>query len=295
MSIRPSFKIHGGKHYLKGWLHDHFPRWHTYNRFVDTHCGANSEYLEYFNPKRYKVGNRPLSYVLNDINPYVYATLTCLSRHALINRLYDSLKSVLYNETEFLCKQKYIVDLDTSAVDLQRNNDKLVEMAAAWIVVSRFSRGGRGKSFAWSKRLRGGLPGDLNSWSTYLKSFLRYYEYYQFKPVQIEIYNEDALTLIPRYNHPETFIYCDPPYLPITRSAKKVYMYEQERQHHILLAQALNNHRGPAAISGYDSKLYHELYAANKWNIVRKRVVNHSGEGKKKQPRVECLWTNYVD
>lgn len=31
------------------------------------------------------------------------------------------------------------------------------------------SRGGNGDAFAWSERLRGGKPGDLNGWETRLE------------------------------------------------------------------------------------------------------------------------------
>lgn len=84
---------------------------------------------------------------------------------------------------------------------------------------------------------------------------------------------------------------CDPPYLAKTRTAPNVYQIEMTEQQHVDIYHALTEFKGKAVISGYMSDLYKKLYQG--WNLVCREVANNSGQGKKKQKRVECIWTNY--
>lgn len=101
-----------------------------------------------------------------------------------------------------------------------------------------------------------------------------------------EIENIDALKLIEKYNHPECFIYVDPPYLLSTRRQRYYNVEMTEDSEHIELLNVLKNHKGTAIISGYESQLYDELLSD--WHSVE--IENSAEQGKK---RIEKLWCNF--
>ncbi len=104
------------------------------------------------------------------------------------------------------------------------------------------------------------------------------------KTIQIE--NDDAFRVIPRFDDQHTLFYCDPPYLPVTRSERwkdKTYFFEMTSDDHIKLAILLNQVKGMVILSGYDSDLYRDLYKG--WTMVSKKArTNYQGY------KVECLW-----
>ena len=82
------------------------------------------------------------------------------------------------------------------------------------------SRGGLGRHFSWSERLRGKrrpggpVPGDRNAWETYrdaLPAIAR-------RLRRVELAEGDALEAIARHDRPGTLLDCDPPYVPSTRT-----------------------------------------------------------------------------
>ncbi len=106
------------------------------------------------------------------------------------------------------------------------------------------------------------------------------------KTIQIE--NDDAFNVIPRFDGPETLFYCDPPYLPMTRSERwreKAYFFEMTEADHIHLAEILNDVKGMVVLSGYDSDLYRELYRG--WSMHAKTARTNYQNSK-----VECVWIN---
>lgn len=100
------------------------------------------------------------------------------------------------------------------------------------------------------------------------------------KTVQID--NRPALEIIRKYNYPNVFIYCDPPYVLSTRRGNQ-YKYEMTDKDHIDLLKALNEHRGSAIISGYECELYNEyLYD---WEKLNRSNTDQSGH-----KRIETIW-----
>lgn len=104
----------------------------------------------------------------------------------------------------------------------------------------------------------------------------------------IQIENLDYQRLIKKYDVPETFFYCDPPYELRKRSYKKYYTHEFEDKDHYEMVELLNNVSGKVMISGYESKMYHELL--KDWHFIQLPKRNHAI---KKTPQIECIWTNY--
>lgn len=110
---------------------------------------------------------------------------------------------------------------------------------------------------------------------------------------RVQIENDDALTVIKRYDSPDSLFYCDPPYLGEARSTQKVdyaYLHEYTDEQHKELAALLNTVEGAVAVSGYDSPLMRKLYPENvwEWHFAKSRrwgdVV--------KEPRTELLVRN---
>ncbi len=101
--------------------------------------------------------------------------------------------------------------------------------------------------------------------------------------VQIEC--RPAVELIQRFNHERVLIYCDPPYMLETRHGKQ-YRCEMNDAEHRALLEVLLKHRGPVAISGYDTKLYQDMLAG--WK--RYENISYSQVCSRKQ---EVLWLNY--
>lgn len=154
------------------------------------------------------------------------------------------------------------------------------------LVKYRFSRGGMGKSFAYSERLRGGIPGDENAWKTFIKSIQLYRE--SLKSVVVKNLSYDLLL---DYDDENTFFYMDPPYLHSTRTSTDVYKYEWTESDHVRFLNHVTRMKSKVLISGYDSELYNTSLQG--WNTFTKSVPNNASQSKKKNIMVEKLWRNY--
>ncbi|MCP4537710.1 MAG: DNA adenine methylase [Chloroflexi bacterium] len=101
--------------------------------------------------------------------------------------------------------------------------------------------------------------------------------------VQIEC--DDALSVIERYDSPETLFYIDPPYPSSTRGRWKnhAYAHEMTDDQHRELATVLRDVRGMVIISSYRCELYDELYTD--WQRRDKKTrVNGPGHA------IESVW-----
>ncbi len=109
-----------------------------------------------------------------------------------------------------------------------------------------------------------------------------------------------ALEVIAKYSAANAAVYCDPPYLDSTRSARAQRRgadyhveYATEAEHRELAAAL---HATPAAvlISGYPSALYHQLYDQAGWWRVERAVDKPSSltSGGRAARAVEVVWSN---
>lgn len=103
------------------------------------------------------------------------------------------------------------------------------------------------------------------------------------KDAQIECI--DAIKLCERYNSPDTFIYCDPPYLQSLRK-KNMYHHEMTEQQHIELLEVLLASESKVIISGYESELYDSML--RDWHKEKKSTTAQMG-----LHRTETLWMNF--
>lgn len=102
----------------------------------------------------------------------------------------------------------------------------------------------------------------------------------------VQIMQQDALSLIPKFDHHGTVIYCDPPYLMTTRTSKLIYRYDFSESHHRELAVVLNNlSQAAAMVSGYAHPMYEELYRG--WTRLE---ATHQVASRRQGKRLEVLW-----
>lgn len=73
----------------------------------------------------------------------------------------------------------------------------------------------------------------------------------------VYVENDDAIAVIHRFDAQESIFYCDPPYLPETRTGDGGYADELES--HDELLDTLLQVRGMVALSGYPSKAYQRI------------------------------------
>ena len=87
-------------------------------------------------------------------------------------------------------------------------------------------------SFAWSDRLRGGQPGDLNAWDNSIASIPLVSDRLQ----GVEITNKhfrDVLRLLHTHTTRRACIYADPPYVHRTRTLANAYKVEMTDAEHL--------------------------------------------------------------
>ena len=267
--LRPPVKIHGGKFYLSSWIIGYFPKKYREMDYVEPFVGGGSVFLSKERPVE------GFEETINDIDPGIAAILWALRDEP--NHFIGRLKRTKYTEGTFDRA------IRKSASKIEDHMDHAVNE----IILRRMSRGGLKKAFAWSNRMRGGQPGDVNAWDTIIEELPKIAERLQ----GVFVFNKPALEVVYAYNNENTLLYCDPPYLPDTRTAQDAYEYEMSTDDHIDLANILLNFKGKVIISGYQSTLYKRLYKP--WKCVQKKVANHASQSKTKAQKVECLWMNY--
>ena len=262
MPIRPPVKWHGGKRYLASRIIEFFPE--------------HRVYLEPFGGGASVLLNKP---------PVEVETYNDLDRR--ISRLFEVLRDqgeafigkvrlIPYSQIEFERAAKYpdnATDLDKAICDFVR-----------W----RQSFGGKGQSWSYTTgRARGGMAGDVNAWWTAIEGLPGIIDRLR----RVQIICQSAFDAIPRFDHKEGLIYCDPPYVHSTRADKKVYHTEMTDDEHRALAGLLKRCKGKVIVSGYPSPLYTEIYRG--WRRVDFDIANHASGGKTKARETECLWMNF--
>jgi DNA adenine methylase len=267
--IRPPVKAHGGKYYLAP-------------KIAPILLSAPGRVTEYLEPCAYGASvflalPRFEREILGDINPEVADLWTALADERHSDELQERINRTRYTEATF---------------QSAKADDAPTVLARAFraIIKCRFSRGGLGKDFAWSERLRGGRPGDENAWETFRERELpRIIE----RARGIEVTSDPCWWTVWESRHRiQRLIYADPPYMRETRTAKRAYgPHEMTRLHHFWLVAALRTHSGPAAISGYRCPAYDRWL--DDWRRFDFDMPNNSGQGRRKQRRTESLWVNW--
>lgn len=251
---RPALRYFGGKWRIAPWIVSNFP---THVSYVEPFCGAASVLLQKTPSKLETINDKDLEVV--------------------------NFFSVLRNNTDQLIREIELTPYSRYEYwNAYKPTDDPVESARRYYIRSWFGRGGmRKESGGWRflvTNARGGSVVDDWRRIGHLRLIVE-----RLQMVQIE--NDDAFTIIERYDTPDTLFYVDPPYLFSTRGKrwKAAYKYELSDADHSRLAELLNQVSGMVVLSGYQSNLYNELYKGwiCKSKTDRKENLKTS---------TECLW-----
>ncbi len=264
--MKPLLKWHGGKFYLHQWIINHFPNDYQNLIYVELAIGGGSILLN---------KQQSIKEIINDKNPKLINVYNILINHT--KEFINQLSHTKYNEETF---ENTLEDSDNVF------NDN-IDHAVNYYILSRMSRGGMGKNFAWSERFRGNQFGDVNAWENSIKNL----ENIKNRIKNVELLNKDFRVILNDYNDLNTFLYIDLPYLQSTRTSKEVYEYEMSKKDHKDLLELITQSKTKILISGYNSNIYN-MYL-DSWQRSEKLIVNHSGQGISKNFRKECLWRNY--
>lgn len=263
--IRPPVKWHGGKHYLAKRIIEQFPPHKTY---VEPFGGAASVLL-----------NKPPSSVevYNDLDHRITRLFRVIRDHGA--ELHRRLSLTPYSEAEFVESANPVEDE--------------IEQARRDFVRWRQSIGGRGDGFSLTlhrvrREMADVVSGYLSAIDTELPKIIE-------RLSTVQILCRPALSVIEKYDSPETLFYLDPPYLPETRAGGGTARYEVEmtKEDHVKLAYAVRKCQGKVILSGYPSELYGELYGD--WRILSFDIANHAATGEVKKRMTECLWLNWQE
>jgi len=263
--LRPLFKTHSGKYYLANWIVDSFPKNISELEYCDFCCGGGSVFFN-------KV--KSTKEILNDKDYGITSIFKALRDDPKC--FISSIKHVKYNEKSF-----------TKAFNKNDDDDFVdyVDFAVNEFILRRMSRNGLKKSFAWTNRVRGGQPGDINAWETILKQLPAIAERLQ----NVAIVNSRFQDLVKIWEEENVFMFIDPPHLPLATDGK---LDEDENEmsveEHIKFLQSVAESRAKIMICGYDSILYTKHLIG--WKSVKKKVVNPKHKSRKSY----CLWMNYT-
>jgi len=102
----------------------------------------------------------------------------------------------------------------------------------------------------------------------------------------VQIENRSVFELLPVYNCENVLMYLDPPYLPETRTKRKLYNHEFTVAEHEELLRLITVSKANIIISGYMNNLYNDYLSG--WRM--EQTTAHDQVNNKK---TECIWMNY--
>lgn len=259
---RPPVKIFGGKYPIAGAIASLMP---PHDEYVEPFIGGGSVLLA-----------KPAA-----LREFAYD-----ADHVLI-RMWSAIVGRSRDIETILGFAEYDADRWAIACSEVDHEDDAVA-AASLIIRSRWSRGGMGATFGRSSRRRGGQCEYVNSWETFRdRHFPRIVSRVRDVAFAVAGFRDS----IPRHDRPSSLLYLDPPYHPITRTAKAVYDHEMSDQDHRDLLDLVLASRAKVMLSGYRCPLYDDVL--RDWNRADKDVANHSGQGRTKARRTESIWMNF--
>jgi DNA adenine methylase len=216
----------GGKFYL--------------TKFILAHIPEHKIYVEPFGGGASVLINKQKS----DVEVYndIYFPIYCLFFATKDAFMFERLKHKLYFTLRSFEEYK-------KATELLNNSDDILELAWAIFVAVTQSHSGMVHKTNWGRFFKSNM-------STAWVSALSRLDLVHNRIRNVLLHNEDAFSIIEKYDSRDTFFYLDPPYPKIVRSHKKLYRHEFED--HERLLKILREISGKFIISSYDNSLYDE-------------------------------------
>lgn len=254
----------GGKYPHLNWLLPQFPQGKYH--FVDIMCGGANVALNV---------DYPLITV-NDINDEILNLF-----HVLRTRHEEFIRALYFTPFSRAEHERIINNYYGPCDDVER--------ARRYFVRSQLGYGANGSQnnhhgvgFEW-KTARSDFY-RVDNWNEKLKKLPAIID----KLRQMQIESASVFDLYPKVNKPGNIIYLDPPYLMEVRRNKKRYHHDCDDDFHEKLSDMLRNSNALIAVSGYESKLYDDMFP-----YLEKVEGPETASNTKNVKRKECLWVNY--
>lgn len=255
--MRAVIKYPGSKWRIADWIISHFPPHHSY---LEAYFGSGAVLF-----------NKPRSDIetVNDLDGNVINLFEWIKKDP--ERLAHEIYWTPY------ARQIY----ENAYTEIPKNS---LEKAVIFFIKLNIGHGFRttGEKVGWKNDIQGREKAyAAKEWVSSTEKIIQAAE--RLRGVQIE--NRPAAELISRFNYKNVLIYADPPYVLSERYGKQ-YRHEMNDKEHNILLDILLEHKGPAIISGYESKLYRDKL--KNWN--REEIENRTQKGTKTK---EVIWMNF--
>jgi DNA adenine methylase len=276
-------KWHGGKGAHQGklakWIVSLMP---PHRNYIEPFAGGLSVLLarDPEDPRLWLPGHQGVSEVINDLDGRLVNFWRVLRDEEQFSRFRRQVEAVPLSRTLWEAAQAH-----------EHGQGDAVADAVAFFVCCRQSLAGRMKGFTplTRTRLRRGRNGNVSEWVGAVEGLPAVYARLWGR---VAVENMPAVELIRQWDGPDTLFYCDPPYPPHTRTARKVYGdFEMTEAEHRQLLDVLRSCRGKVMLSGYPSPLYDQVLSD--WRRETLDVPNNAAGGVKKGRETEVLWCNW--
>lgn len=259
-------RYYGGKGTMFNNIMEHFPAKTNYRIYVEPFGGSFSIGLK---KEICEVE------VYNDLEKNVYSLYKVLSDKDLFPLFKEKCDLAIYSD-EF--RKEYRDKLKLEDLDV-------VDRAFYFFYVNRTSHNGIG-GFSMNSSVRRGMSKAV---SDFLSCIDRMPELHE-RLSRLIVCNMDGVSLIKKYDGPDAFMYCDPPYEQSTRTGAR-YKVDMDRGQHENFIKTVCESSAKILISGYDCELYREL-TRNGFEMVSFDVKTIDGQFNPKT-KTEYLWKNY--
>jgi DNA adenine methylase len=304
--IRPATKFPGGKFYMHRRLVTLMPPHECYI------CASGGMASDLLNKPRATVE------IYNDLDWFNWNLMTTLRDDG--DEFLKRVRKIPYDREVFVsATRRHLHRYANWLADGKPQNPKHFRSAVDTYIYRRMSRGGRGvrsmnsaaACFAWSERMRGGRPGDMNAWETSnVTNLPRVIDRTQ----GVTTMNKDANLLYQEFGEfSEVLVYDDPPYMKTENSERTTSgLYEAMEMtpaQHVRRLELACKAKCMVMISGYDHNLYRAflgngrgllmrsgrpgLFGFEDWRCRRFSMPNNLSESKSKSRRIECVWMNF--
>jgi DNA adenine methylase len=260
-------KRHGGKHYLAKWILDHTP---AHVHYAEPFFGGGSVLLQ--------KDPSGVSEVVNDLDSELSNFWRVLQDGDQFQEFKRRIEATPFSQVAFEESQEAVAG-------------SLVDRAVAFFIVARQSRQGLCNDFATMSRTRTrrGMNEQVSSWLTAIEGLPAVHQ----RLKRVVIFHTEAVKFIRQQDGADTWFYCDPPYLPSTRSAPDAYRHEMSVEDHRELLEKLSRITGKFTLSGYPNDLYDSFAIEHGWRKVTRKIDNKSSRKSVKDIKTEVLWMNY--
>ena len=261
-------KWHGGKHYLAADIIGLMP---PHLHYVEPYAGGLAVLLA--------KDPEGISEVVNDLDTGLTNFFRVLQRPETFEPFQHIARAVPFSEIEW---QEALTRLD---------HPDPVERAVAFFIHCRMSLAGRRDTFASLSRTRTrrGMNEQASAWLGAVDGLSAVHARLR----RVIVLNQPALDVIRREDGPNTLHYCDPPYVPSTRTAPDTYgPFEMTVADHVELLDTLAKIQGKFLLSGYRSDLYDTAAARAGWKRHDFDLPNNAAGGDTKRRMTESVWSN---